>query len=58
MESGNKRHCFGFVLMKGKLVPGEQSRNCPRQVCVIFKGSTDGFWDEFLFFLIEVEFYV
>ena len=56
-ESGNKRRCFGFVLMKGKLVPWEQRTNCPCQVCLIFKGSADGFWDEFPFFLIELEFW-
>lgn len=56
VEDGNKRHCFGFVLIKGKFVPGEQSRNCPRQVCVIFKCGTDGFWDKFLFHLIEVDY--
>lgn len=28
----------------------ESKKNCPRQVCVTFKGSTDGIWDQFLFF--------
>lgn len=49
-DYGNERCCFGFVLMKGKVVPGEQSRKCPCQACVIFKGSTDGYWDELPFF--------
>lgn len=45
-----RRYCFGFVLMKGKVVPGEQSRKCPCQTCVIFEVSADRYWDERLFF--------
>lgn len=52
----NKMQCFGFVPMKEKFVPGEQSTKCSRQVCK--KGRTDRFWDEILSFLIMVTFYV